>query len=102
MMMISRETDKEITQVRICGRDYNISNDEWQPLYIKKLAEILETEIKNIEEETKIVDNYKLLILAGLSISDRLLKIEEMKTGSNKLAEKEIEKLNIEIEGILS
>ncbi|MFC2060881.1 cell division protein ZapA [Elusimicrobiota bacterium] len=101
-MLISREGTKEITQVRVCGRDYNIASDEWQPLYIKKLAEMLESELKNIEQQTSVADNYKLLILAGLNIIDRMLKLEEKKTGSNQLIEKEINNLNTQIESVIS
>jgi cell division protein ZapA (FtsZ GTPase activity inhibitor) len=91
----------EITQIRICNRDYNIASDEWQPLYIQKLGEILDKEIRLLENETGLVDNYKLLILASLKIIDRLLQLEESKTGSSQFLEDEIEKLNSQIENIL-
>ena len=91
----------DITQIRICNRDYNIASDEWQPLYIQRLGEILENEIKLLEKETGLVDNYKLLILASLRIIDRLLQIEEKKTGSNQFIEEEIARLNSQIENIL-
>ncbi len=91
----------DITQIRICNRDYNIASDEWQPLYIQRLGEILDSEIKLLEKETGLVDNYKLLILASLRIIDRLLKIEENKTGSNQFIEEEIARLNSQIENIL-
>ncbi|MFW6172272.1 MAG: cell division protein ZapA [Elusimicrobiota bacterium] len=93
--------EKEITQIRICRRDYNIASDEWQPLYIKKLGEILENEIQKVEKETGIVDNYKLLILASLEIIDRMLKTEEKKTGGSQIIEKEIEQINSQIEKVL-
>ncbi len=93
--------EKEITQIRICRRDYKIASDEWQPLYIHRLGEILDREIQLIEEETGLVDNYKLLILANLRIIDRLLKVEEKKTGSNQFIEDEIDRLNSRIENIL-
>ena len=91
----------DITQIRICNRDYNIASDEWQPLYIQRLGEILDNEIKLLEQETGLVDNYKLLILASLRIIDRLLQIEEKKTGSNQFIEEEIARLNSQIENIL-
>ena len=91
----------DITQIRICNRDYNIASDEWQPLYIQRLGEILDSEIKLLEKETGLVDNYKLLILASLRIIDRLLQIEEKKTGSNQFIEEEIARLNSQIENIL-
>ncbi len=94
-------TEKEITQIRIGRRDYNIASDEWQPLYTKRLGDILDNEIKALEKETGLVDNYKLLILASLKILDRLLQIEEKKTGTNQFVEEEIERLNSQIENII-
>lgn len=93
--------EKDITQIRICNRDYNIASDEWPPLYIQRLGEILESEIKALERETGLVDNYKLLILASLQIIDRLLQLEEKKTGSNQFIEDKILRLNSQIENIL-
>jgi cell division protein ZapA (FtsZ GTPase activity inhibitor) len=93
--------EKEITQVTICRRDYKIASDEWQPLYIQRLGEILNNEIQSIERETGIVDSYNLLILASLRIIDQLLQIEEKKTGSNILIREEIKNLNSRVESIL-
>ncbi|MFH1415040.1 MAG: cell division protein ZapA [Elusimicrobiota bacterium] len=91
----------EITQIRICRREYNIASDEWQPLYIKKLGELLDDKISIIEKETGLVDNYKLIILASLKILDKMLQLEEKKTGSNKFVEDEINKLSSRIDSIL-
>jgi len=93
--------EKETTQIRICRRDYNIASDEWQPLYIKKLGEILDNEIQKLEKETGIVDNYKLIILGALNIIDKMLKVQETKTGSSQLIEEEITGLNARIEEVL-
>lgn len=94
-------SEKEITQISICRRNYKIASDEWQPLYIQRLGEILNGEIQLLERETGIVDSYNLLILASLKIIDRLLKVEEKKTGSNQFIEDEIIRLNSQIENIL-
>ena len=93
--------DKEITQITICRRDYKIASDEWQPLYIQKLGEILNSEIQTLEKESGIVDSYNLLILASLKLTDKMLRLEEKKTGSNKLIEDEILRLNSQVENIL-
>ena len=93
--------EKETTQISICRRNYKIASDEWQPLYIQRLGEILNGEIEFLERETGIVDSYNLLILASLKIIDRLLKVEEKKTGSNQFVEDEIDRLNSQIESIL-
>ena len=93
--------ERETTTIRICRREYNIASDEWQPLYIKRLGEILDDEIAKLESETGIVDNYKLLILGSLKILDRMLTLEESKTGSSKLINQEIENLNSRIKEVL-
>lgn len=92
---------KEITQIRICRREYNIASDDWQPLYIKRLGEILDTEIQKLEKRTGIVDNYKLLIMGSLQIIDRMLKLQDSNTGGSLRLEKEIENLNSVIEEVL-
>jgi len=94
-------SDKEITQISICRREYKIASDEWQPLYIQRLGELLNNEIQQIEKETGIVDSLQLLVLSSLKITDKLLQLEEVKTGSNELIDKEISKLTREIENIL-
>ncbi len=93
--------EKETTTIRICRREYKIASDEWQPLYIKRLGEILDNEIASLEAETGIVDNYKLLILGSLRILDRMLALEESKTGSSRLVRSEIENLNSRIKEVL-
>lgn len=94
-------SEKEITHISICRRNYKIASDEWQPLYIQRLGEVLSSEIQLLERETGIVDSYNLLILASLKIIDKLLQIEEKKTGSNQFIQKKINKLNSQIENIL-
>ena len=93
--------DRETTTIRICRRDYHIASDEWQPLYIKRLGEILDNEISELEKSTGIVDNYKLLILGSLRILDRMLNLEEKKTGSSRFITEEIESLNSSIKEVL-
>ena len=93
--------EKGITQIRICRREYNIASDDWQPLYIKRLGEILDTEIQRLEKQTGIVDNYKLLIMGSLKIIDKMLKFQEANTGDSLHLEKEIENLNSAIEEVL-
>ena len=93
--------EQEITQISICRRDYKIASDEWQPLYIQRLGEILNSEIELLERETGIVDSYNLLILASLKIIDIFLNIEEKKTGSNNLIEDEISRFCSQIKNII-
>lgn len=93
--------EKTSTPICIFGRTYNINSDEWTPLYIKKLGELLIDEIQKLEQETGIVDNYKLLVLSSLRIIDKMLNMRESNTGSSDLFEKEINKLNSQIETIL-
>lgn len=93
--------ERETTTIRICRRDYNIANDEWQPLYIKRLGDILDKEITELERETGIVDNYKLLILGSLRILDKMLNLEEKKTGSSQFITQEIEDINLKIKEVL-
>ena len=75
--------------------------DDQHKMLIQRLGELLNNEIQQIEKETGIVDSLQLLVLSSLKITDKLLQLEEVKTGSNELIDKEISKLTREIENIL-
>ncbi len=93
--------ERESTQIEICGRAYTIASDEWQPLYIKKLGEMLNSEISSVEQETGTVDSYKLMMLAALRIIDKKLKLSESKAGSSQAIEEEIKNLNNRIAAVV-
>ncbi len=93
--------EKETTSIIIDKMTYNITSDEWQPVYIKKLGELLENEMQKVEKEIGIVDSYKLLVLSSLRIIDKMLNIKKSNTGSSDFFEQEINKLNSQIENIL-
>lgn len=90
----------ETTKIEICNREYNIASDEWEPLYIKKLAEILQNEVEEVEELGE-VDSYKILVLSALKLIDRMLDLEAQKTGNNEHIKDELEDLNSQIEEVL-
>ncbi|MGM0441546.1 MAG: cell division protein ZapA [Elusimicrobiota bacterium] len=90
----------ETTKIEICNREYNIASDEWQPLYIKKLAEILQNEVEEIES-AGVVDSYKILVFSALRIIDRMLDLKDQKTGNNKYIEEELKDLNSQIEEVI-
>ncbi len=91
----------ETTKIDICNREYNIvANDKWPPLYIKKLAEILQNEVEEVER-TGVVDSYKILVLSALKLIDRMMDLEDQKTGNNKHIEEELHELNSKIENVI-
>ncbi len=93
--------ERESTQIEIAGRTYTIVDDKWSPLYMKNLGQILNEEIKSVEEHTRTVDSYKLMMLAALRIIDKYLQLQEAKSGSSHALEEEIKHLNNLIEEVI-
>ncbi|MGM0567943.1 MAG: cell division protein ZapA [Elusimicrobiota bacterium] len=93
--------EKVSVNIDISGRQYNITTDEWEPLYINKLGEILNSELKSVQKDSGLVDSYKIMVLASLKIIDKLLKLQESKAGSNYAIEQDIEDLNNKITEII-
>lgn len=93
--------DKETTRITICKRDYRIENKKWQPLYVQKLADILENKINEIEKREGLVDSYALLVKAALELIDENLNLQEKKADSSQLIDREIEELTSKLDKTL-
>src|SRR3954468_17724017 len=76
---------KHVMYVQIMGHDYPIEANAGDDLYVNRLAQFVEERMKEIKEESKVVDSYKLAIMAAMNISDEFFRLKDAK-GSNSEA----------------
>lgn len=69
--------------VNIFGEEYNIrSNDD--PAYVRKVAQYLDSKMREVAGTTKIVSSSKIAILAALNITDEYLRLKETSQSSEE------------------
>jgi cell division protein ZapA len=74
-------------EVIILGQRYTIKGDADEE-YIKKLADYVDTKMKEVIEAAPNTSPLKASILAALNIADELHKIDKTEADLNKLEEK--------------
>lgn len=84
---------KRVIYVQILGQDYPIEASSGDDLYINRLAQFVESKMKEIREETNTVDSYKLAILAAMNIADELFRLQESDDHTSRALENRAEKL---------
>jgi cell division protein ZapA len=46
---------------------------------VNRLAQFVEERMKEIKEESKVVDSYKLAVMAAMNIADELFRVKDAK-----------------------
>ncbi len=70
---------KHILYVQIMGHDYPLEANPGDDLYVNRLAQFVEERMKEVKEESKVVDSYKLAVMAAMNISDELFRVQDAK-----------------------
>ena len=65
--------------VQIMGHEYPIEANTGDDLYVNRLAQFVEERMKEIKDESKVVDSYKLAVMAAMNISDELFRLRDSK-----------------------
>lgn len=81
--------DVNTVKVQIFGNDYYIKGDD-NEVYIRRLAELVDQTMRDIEQKTGVASNPRLAILAALNLADSLHKSE---SEAQKFAESIMKKL---------
>lgn len=81
--------DVNTVKVQIFGNDYYIKGDD-NEAYIRRLAELVDQTMRDIEQRTGVASNPRLAILAALNLADSLHKSE---SEAKKFAESIMKKL---------
>jgi cell division protein ZapA len=95
--MTNKESQgKESVDVQILGETYTIKS-ETGPEYTQRVAQHVDRTAREIREESGIVDQKKLAILAALAVTDQLFRMREGVDVVKGLAEKRAERLEAEV-----
>jgi len=61
------------------GHDYPLESNTGDDLYVNRLAQFVEERMKEIKEESKVVDSYKLAVMAAMNIADEFFRMKDAK-----------------------
>lgn len=94
--------DYNILKVNIYGTEYPIKGSA-DIEYIKKVAQYVDSKMREVNKNISIDSSLKVSILAALNITDELFRVKEVKSDvvSDINTDKRIRKLNLDIETCL-
>lgn len=84
---------KHVMYVPIMGHEYPVEANAGEELYVNRLAQYVEEKMKEVKEESKIVDSYKLAVMAAMNIVDELFRLQESKSTSSHSFENKADQL---------
>jgi cell division protein ZapA len=70
---------KHIMYVQILGHEYPIEANSGDDLYVNRLAQFVEERMKEIKDESHVVDSYKLAVMTAMNVSDELFRMKDSK-----------------------
>jgi cell division protein ZapA len=79
-MSSDKKTGPHLVPVSIYGQTYSLRADD-DPGYVEKLAEYVDSRVREVAERTRTADTTKLFVLAALNIADDL---HQVKRGSRR------------------
>ena len=75
---------KNVMYVQIMGHEYPVEANPGDELYVNRLAQFVEEKMREMKQDSKIVDSYKLAVMAAMNIADELFRLQESKGSSSK------------------
>jgi cell division protein ZapA len=84
---------KHVMYVQIMGLEYPVESNPGDELYVNRLAQFVEEKMREVKDESKIVDSYKLAVMAAMNISDDLFRLQDQRGSSTKSFEQRAEEL---------
>src|SRR5690349_21113227 len=84
---------KNVMYVQIMGHEYPVEANPGDELYVNRLAQFVEERMREIKEESKIIDSYKLAVMAAMNISDELFRLQDHKGTASKNFESKADEL---------
>src|SRR6267378_4468616 len=84
---------KHVMYVQIMGHEYPVEANSGDDLYVNRLAQFVEERMKEIKEESNVVDSYKLAIMAAMNISDELFHLKDTKGSHSHSVETKADEL---------
>ena len=83
----------EKIRIMISDREYEIDGGGLTPLEASAMAQYVTDKMKEIAEQTKIVDTSKLAVLAALNITDELFRIQTSRNDVDGSLDRQTDKL---------
>jgi len=84
---------KHVLYVQIMGHDYPLEANTGDDLYVNRLAQFVEERMKEIKDESNVVDSYKLAVMAAMNISDELFRLRDQKGNRSDVFEEKADNL---------
>ncbi len=78
---------KNVMYVQIMGHEYPVEANSGDELYVNRLAQFVEEKMREMKQDSKIIDSYKLAVMAAMNITDELFRLQEAKGSSTKTFE---------------
>src|SRR6266852_6198143 len=82
-----RRRMKNVMYVQIMGHEYPVEANPGDELYVNRLAQFVEEKMREMKQDSKIVDSYKLAVMAAMNITDELFRLQEAKGSTTKTFE---------------
>jgi cell division protein ZapA len=82
---------KNVMYVQIMGHEYPVEASPGDELYVNRLAQYVEEKMREMKQESKIVDSYKLAVMAAMNITDELFRLQESKGSTSRSFESKAE-----------
>jgi cell division protein ZapA len=84
---------KHVMYVQIMGHDYPVEAEAGDDLYVNRLAQFVEERMKELKDESKVVDSYKLAVMAAMNISDELFHLKDAKGSKSEALDIKVDAL---------
>jgi len=78
---------KNVMYVQIMGHEYPVEANSGDELYVNRLAQFVEEKMREMKQDSKVIDSYKLAVMAAMNITDELFRLQEAKGSSSKTLE---------------
>lgn len=82
---------KNVMYVQIMGHEYPVEATPGDELYVNRLAQYVEEKMREMKQDSKIVDSYKLAVMTAMNITDELFRQQEAKGSTSKELETKAE-----------
>jgi cell division protein ZapA len=92
---------KNVQYVQIMGHEYAVESNPGEELYMSRLAQFVQEKMKELKEESKVIDSYKLAVLTAMNIADELFRLQDAKGTSSKAMEEKADELLQLLDGVL-
>ncbi|SRR5258706_16121779 len=78
---------KNVMYVQIMGHEYPVEANPGDELYVNRLAQFVEEKMREMKQDSNIIDSYKLAVMAAMNITDELFRIQEAKGSTSQVLE---------------